>query len=168
MRSRPCGSIMLFRSAPQAQSGATFASLMFCHFFFLAISLLVFPSTHYLDDFFQCHSRHLSASGFLAFKTFHATQGFRARSPRREAPPRSQTLVGVDWTLDQSAVTASFGRARVNKILATLGFLSSNRCSADAGLSGKSLAHGSSEQLGASSCKHSTEDNMPHQLMMHP
>ena len=72
-------------------------------------SLLVVPSAHFVNDFYQFRRRRGGASGFSAFKNFHTGLGFKMKEPKEKKPARSHTLLGVLWTLVPEGVWARPG-----------------------------------------------------------
>ncbi|CAE7194107.1 unnamed protein product [Symbiodinium microadriaticum] len=62
---------------------------------FLAVSLLLVPSAHFIDDFYQPEEESLAQSGFACFKRFHTGLGFRMKEPKDKKPARSHTLPRV-------------------------------------------------------------------------
>ena len=87
---------------------------------FLAVSLLIVPSAHFVDDSYQSEDAELAPSGFSAFKTFHTGLGFRMKEPKEKRPARSHTLLGVLWTLVPEGVWTSPGPERVAKLVTAL------------------------------------------------
>ena len=53
---------------------------------FLAVSLLIVPSAHFVDDFYQSEDSEMAQSVFSAFKTFHINLGFRMKEPKEKRP----------------------------------------------------------------------------------
>ena len=87
---------------------------------FLAVSLLIVPSAHFVDDSYQSEDAELAPPGFSAFKTFHTGLGFRMKEPKEKRPARSHTLLGVLWTLVPEGVWTSPGPERVAKLVTAL------------------------------------------------
>ncbi|CAE7661472.1 unnamed protein product, partial [Symbiodinium necroappetens] len=51
---------------------------------FLAVSLLIVPSAHFVDDFYQSEDSEMARSVFSAFNTFHINLGFRMKVDGRQ------------------------------------------------------------------------------------
>ena len=96
----PDRALFYHNSLPFGSSGSVWSYLRVADVLsFLAVSLLVVPSAHFVDDFYQSEDEEVAPSGFSAFKNFHTGLGFKMKEPKEKKPARSHTLLGVLWTL---------------------------------------------------------------------
>ena len=117
----PDRALFYHNSLPFGSSGSVWSYLRVADVLsFLAVSLLVVPSAHFVDDFYQSEDEEVAPSGFSAFKDFHTGLGFKMKEPKEKKPARSHTLLGVLWTLVPEGVWASPGPERVAKLVQSL------------------------------------------------
>ncbi|CAE7213569.1 unnamed protein product [Symbiodinium natans] len=62
---------------------------------FVALTLLMLPTAHYVDDFFQVEPTSVAESGFQAFQQLSRLLGLRMKESKAKPPSQDQTLLGV-------------------------------------------------------------------------